>query len=137
MRNPIEKTLFKGKINTEEVTENIEYGFHLEDKDVTKINADTVYTFIKEHFLGNVGFDYEYFCAELEEWFFDSEVTKIHDANSVLTEDLSGDIEELTSKRDVEGLEKLMDGLPECFLRYSIFQEIERLSVSKFARKKR
>jgi hypothetical protein len=78
MRNPIEKTLFKGKINTEEVTENIEYGFHLEDKDVTKINADTVYTFIKEHFLGNVGFDYEYFCAELEEWFFDSEVTKIH-----------------------------------------------------------
>jgi DNA-directed RNA polymerase specialized sigma24 family protein len=62
---------------------------------------------------------------------------RYHDANSVLTEDLSGDIEELTSKRDVEGLEKLMDGLPECFLRYSIFQEIERLSVSKFARKKR
>jgi len=75
-RNPIEATLFKGKIDIGEVTENIEYGFHLEDKDVIKIDGDTVYTFTKEHFLGNAGFDYEYFCDELGEWFFDSEVTK-------------------------------------------------------------
>lgn len=77
MGNPIEATLFKGKIDIKKVMEDIEDGFHIEDKDVTKISGDTVYTFVQEHYLGNCGFDYEYFCAELDDWFFDYEVTKI------------------------------------------------------------
>jgi hypothetical protein len=61
---------------------------------------------------------------------------KCKETHSRLTEDLSGDIEDLVNKMDIKGLEKLMGELPECFLRYSIFLEIERLSV-KQGKKKR
>lgn len=73
---PNEKTDIKNKISLDNIQEHIEYGFYPDNFNINIINRDTVYTFTKKHFLGNVGFDYEYFCEELNMWFFDSDLER-------------------------------------------------------------
>ena len=49
--------------------------------------------------------------------------------DNVLYSLLEEKIEIMKEKNDIKGLEKLMDSIPECFTRYTIFNIIEELKL--------
>lgn len=56
----------------DEVEYSEDYGF----ADKRSVDYQKEYTFTKRHFLGNVAIDYEYFCPELNTWFFKYELER-------------------------------------------------------------
>jgi len=53
---------------------------------------------------------------------------ELRQANDELKHDLGPEILKLLKTKDLEGLEKMFDELPECFLRY-LFLDIEKLKI--------
>jgi len=52
----------------------------------------------------------------------------LHRANNELREYLLPEITKLSDNKDIDGLTAMMDSLPECYVKFFIFQEIERMS---------
>lgn len=52
----------------------------------------------------------------------------LHRANNELKESLLPEITKLSDNKDIEGLNALMNSLPECFVKFFIFQEIEKIN---------
>jgi len=67
----VEINSFVSKLDQQSILEDIDQGTYDQDFDIGTIDPTKDYTFTKSHFLGNVAIDYEYYCEELDNWFYE------------------------------------------------------------------
>lgn len=59
------------KLNRQSILEDIDQGTYDQNFNIETVDPTKDYTFTKRHLLGNAAIEYEYYCEELDDWFYD------------------------------------------------------------------